>query len=114
MVWAISDGAEVIAPLDAPRDEQLLALAKLTPWSTTALHDSVIAALERLEPEPGRQALVLFTDGSRSLQPCFGCRGPRARPAQQRAGLRHRRREDAGADPGGNGGRVRRTLVAGR
>jgi VWFA-related protein len=64
MVWAISDGAEVIAPLDAPRDEQLLALAKLTPWSTTALHDSVIAALERLEPEPGRQALVLFTDGS--------------------------------------------------
>lgn len=64
MVWAISDGAEVIAPLDAPRDEQLLALAKLTPWSTTALHDSVITALDRLEPEPGRQALVLFTDGS--------------------------------------------------
>jgi VWFA-related protein len=64
MVWAIADGAEVIAPLDAPRDEQLLALAKLTPWSTTALHDSVIAALDRLEPEPGRQALVLFTDGS--------------------------------------------------
>ena len=64
MVWAIADDAEVIAPLDAPRDEQLLALAKLTPWSTTALHDSVIAALDRLEREPGRQALVLFTDGS--------------------------------------------------
>ena len=64
MVWAIADGAEVIAPLDSPRDEQLLALAKLTPWSTTALHDSVITALERLEPERGRQALVLFTDGS--------------------------------------------------
>ena len=64
MVWAIADGAEVIAPLDSPRDEQLLALAKLTPWSTTALHDSVIAALERLAPESGRQALVLFTDGS--------------------------------------------------
>ena len=64
MVWAIADGAEVIAPLDSPRDEQLLALAKLTPWSTTALHDSVITALDRLEPERGRQALVLFTDGS--------------------------------------------------
>ena len=64
MVWAIADGAEVIAPLDAPRDEQLLALAKLTPWSTTALHDSVVTALDRLAPEPGRQALVLFTDGS--------------------------------------------------
>lgn len=64
MVWAIAEDAAVIAPLDAPRDEQLLALAKLTPWSTTALHDSVIAALDRLEPERGRQALVLFTDGS--------------------------------------------------
>jgi VWFA-related protein len=64
MVWAIADGAEVIAPLEAPRDEQLLALAKLTPWSTTALHDSVVTALDRLAPEPGRQALVLFTDGS--------------------------------------------------
>jgi VWFA-related protein len=64
MVWAISESAEVVAPLGAPRDEQLLALAKLTPWSTTALHDSVIAALDRLAPEPGRQALVLFTDGS--------------------------------------------------
>jgi Ca-activated chloride channel homolog len=63
MVWAISEEADVVAPLGAPRDEQLLALAKLTPWSTTALHDGVIAALERLEPEPGRQALVLFTDG---------------------------------------------------
>lgn len=64
MVWAIADGAEVIAPLGSPRDEQLLALSKLTPWSTTTLHDSVITALERLEPESGRQALVLFTDGS--------------------------------------------------
>jgi Ca-activated chloride channel family protein len=63
MVWAISEEADVVAALGAPRDEQLLALAKLTPWSTTALHDGVIAALDRLEPESGRQALVLFTDG---------------------------------------------------
>ena len=100
MVWAIADGAEVIAPLDAPRDEQLLALAKLTPWSTTALHDSVIAALDRLEPERGRQALVLFTDGADRYSRCFGGRRARAGAAQQRARLRHRRREDACTDPG--------------
>jgi len=32
--------------------------------STTALRDAIIAALDRLEPEPGRQALVLFSDGN--------------------------------------------------
>jgi Ca-activated chloride channel family protein len=63
-VWAIADGAEVIAPLDTPRESQVAAVAALFPWSTTALHDGVVAALDRLEPEPGRQAVVLFTDGA--------------------------------------------------
>ena len=64
MVWAIADGAEVIAPLDRPRESQIAAVAALFPWSTTALHDGVVAALDRLDPEPGRQAVVLFTDGA--------------------------------------------------
>jgi Ca-activated chloride channel family protein len=54
----------VIAPLASDRSAQERAIAGLDPWSTTALHDSVIAALNRLEPEPGRQALVVFSDGS--------------------------------------------------
>ena len=45
------------------RAEQVRAVAELDPWSTTALHDGIIAALDRLEPEAGRQALVLFSDG---------------------------------------------------
>jgi Ca-activated chloride channel family protein len=36
----------------------------LDPWSTTALHDAIMATLDRLAPEPGRQALVIFSDGT--------------------------------------------------
>jgi Ca-activated chloride channel family protein len=63
MVVAISSEADVIAPLSMDRFNQSRAIAALDPWSTTALHDAIIAALERLEPEPGRQALVIFSDG---------------------------------------------------
>lgn len=63
MVVAISSDADVVAPLTMDRAEQLRAVAALDPWSTTALHDGIIAALDRLESEPGRQALVLFSDG---------------------------------------------------
>jgi Ca-activated chloride channel family protein len=63
MVVAISNEADLIAPLDADRGTQLQAIAALDPWSTTSLHDGIIAALDRLEPESGRQALVLFSDG---------------------------------------------------
>ncbi|OFW02022.1 MAG: hypothetical protein A3I61_00700 [Acidobacteria bacterium RIFCSPLOWO2_02_FULL_68_18] len=63
MVLAISSEADVIAPLTMDRFSQERAIAALDPWSTTALHDAVIVALDRLAPEPGRQALVLFSDG---------------------------------------------------
>jgi Ca-activated chloride channel homolog len=63
MVVAISSEADVIAPLSTDRVSQSQAIAAVDPWSTTALHDAIIAALDRLEPEPGRQALILFSDG---------------------------------------------------
>jgi len=63
MVVAISNEADIIAPLAMDRAEQVRAVAALDPWSTTALHDGIIASLDRLEPEAGRQALVLFSDG---------------------------------------------------
>ena len=64
MVLAISSEADVIAPLSMDRLTQERAVAALDPWSTTALHDAIIAALDRLEPEAGRQALIVFSDGS--------------------------------------------------
>jgi Ca-activated chloride channel family protein len=64
MVFAISSEADVIAPLSTDRLSQARAIEALDPWSTTALHDGIIAALDRLEGEPGRQALIVFSDGS--------------------------------------------------
>ena len=63
MVLAISADAEVVAPLGTDRVEQARKIAFLDPWSTTALHDAIIAALDRLAPESGRQALIVFSDG---------------------------------------------------
>lgn len=64
MVVAISSTADVIAPLSTDRFTQSRAIAALDPWGTTALRDAIVVALDRLEPEPGRQALVLFSDGN--------------------------------------------------
>jgi Ca-activated chloride channel family protein len=64
LVVAISSEAEVIAPLSMDRAAQSRAIAGLDPWSTTALHDAIVATLDRLEPEQGRQALVVFSDGA--------------------------------------------------
>jgi Ca-activated chloride channel family protein len=63
MVVAIGNDAEVIAPLSNDHEGQALSIGGLDAWSTTALNDAVIAALDRLEPEQGRQALVVFSDG---------------------------------------------------
>ncbi len=64
MVVAISSEADVIAPLSTDRFTQARAVDALDPWSTTALHDAIIATLDRLEPETGRQALIVFSDGA--------------------------------------------------
>jgi len=64
MVVAISSEAEVIAPLSNDRTLQSRAIAGLDAWGTTALHDAIVATLDRLEPEPGRQAIVVFSDGA--------------------------------------------------
>lgn len=64
MVLAISGTADVLAPLSTDRPTQARLIKALDPWSTTALRDAIVAALDRLESEPGRQALVLFSDGN--------------------------------------------------
>jgi Ca-activated chloride channel family protein len=64
MIVGIGSDAEVIAPLSTDRFNQGRAIAALDPWGTTALHDSIIATLDRLEMEPGRQALIVFSDGT--------------------------------------------------
>jgi Ca-activated chloride channel homolog len=64
MVVAIGNNAEVIAPLSSDHAAQAQVVAALDAWSTTSLYDAVIVALDRLEPEKGRQALIVFSDGA--------------------------------------------------
>ena len=64
MVVAVSATADVIAPLSTDRVEQARVVGALDPWSTTALRDAVIAAVDRLAPEPGRQAVIMLSDGN--------------------------------------------------
>lgn len=63
MVVAIGPGADVVASLDMDREAQTRAVGALDAWSTTALYDAVATSLDRLEAEPGRQAVVVFSDG---------------------------------------------------
>ncbi len=63
MIIAIGSEIEVVAPLSRDRAAQLRALARLEPWGTTPLYDSIVRAIDLLEPAPGRRALVLLSDG---------------------------------------------------
>lgn len=63
MVVAIGSDAEMVAPLSHDHAAQMRAVAAIVPWSTTALYDAIITTLDRLDEEPGRQALVVFSDG---------------------------------------------------
>jgi len=83
MVVAIGNSAEVIAPLSSDHERQAQMVAALDAWSTTSLNDAVIAALDRLESEKGRQALVVFSDGvDRYSQATSGQMIARARRSQ--------------------------------
>jgi Ca-activated chloride channel family protein len=63
MAVAIGSDAEIIAPLSHDHAQQMRAIDALDPWSTTSLHDAIIAILDRLEGELGRLAVVVFSDG---------------------------------------------------
>jgi Ca-activated chloride channel homolog len=63
MLISISGGVETLAPLSTDKGPLLRALDALDPWSTTSLHDALIACLDVLEPETGRRAIVVLSDG---------------------------------------------------
>ncbi len=63
MIIAVSGQVEVVATLSTDREAALTAVDRLDPWSTTALHDAVLTALDRVQAGTGRRALVLLSDG---------------------------------------------------
>jgi Ca-activated chloride channel family protein len=64
MIVAVSGEVEVASPLSADRSAQYAALDALDPWSTTALHDAIVASIDRVQTGRGRRALVLLSDGT--------------------------------------------------
>jgi Ca-activated chloride channel homolog len=64
VVVAIGGAVDTVAPLSNDRALQAAAVDRLDPWSTTALHDAVIAAIDRVQAGSGRRALVLFSDSN--------------------------------------------------
>ena len=63
MLIAIGSQVEPVAPLSTDRRRQLEALSRIDAFGTTALHDSIITAIEAVQPAKGRRALVLLSDG---------------------------------------------------
>jgi Ca-activated chloride channel homolog len=63
MLIGISGEVQVLAPLNVDKAPLLKALDAIDPWSTTSLHDALIASLDLLEPETGRRAIVVLSDG---------------------------------------------------
>ncbi len=63
LVVSIGTEADILAPLALGRDAQVRAVETLDAWGPTALLDATVTALDRLDAEAGRQALVVFSDG---------------------------------------------------
>jgi len=64
LVLSVGSDAEVLAPVTAPRETQVTAVLGLDAWGTTALWDATLLGLDRLADEPGRQAFIVFSDGT--------------------------------------------------
>lgn len=56
----------VMANRDAEHNERLRAIDRLAPWGATALYDALLRGVDLLDKQPGRKAMVLFTDGADS------------------------------------------------
>jgi VWFA-related protein len=62
-VIAVSGRVETVAPLSADRIAARSAIDALGPWSTTALHDAIVEAVDLVGAGAGRRALVILSDG---------------------------------------------------
>jgi Ca-activated chloride channel family protein len=64
MLIAVGSRTEVIAALSRDRTPQFTALSAIDAFGTTGLYDSIIAAIDAVQPARGRRALLLLSDGS--------------------------------------------------
>lgn len=62
-VLGFNDSVFTVARPTVDLSARLQAVDRMAAWGSTALYDVVIHALDRLGRQPGRRALVVFTDG---------------------------------------------------
>jgi Ca-activated chloride channel family protein len=60
---AFNDNIFTLARRSTNPAQRLRAVDRLAPWGGTALYDVILTALDLVGKQPGRRALVLFTDG---------------------------------------------------
>jgi Ca-activated chloride channel homolog len=60
---AFNDNIFTLARRSTDPEARLKAVERLAPWGGTALYDAILTALNTVGKQPGRRALVLFTDG---------------------------------------------------
>jgi Ca-activated chloride channel family protein len=60
---AFNDSVFTLAKREADAAARLRAVDRLAPWGGTALYDTLLRALDLLDRQHGRRALVLFSDG---------------------------------------------------
>jgi Ca-activated chloride channel family protein len=63
LLLAIGSQIDELAPLGADRAAQSTALGRLEAFGSTSLHDAIVIAVDRIQPERGRRALLLLSDG---------------------------------------------------
>lgn len=60
---AFNDNIFTLARRSTDAQARLKAVDRLAPWGGTALYDAMLTALNTVGKQPGRRALVVFTDG---------------------------------------------------
>jgi Ca-activated chloride channel homolog len=63
LLLAIGSQIDELAPLGPDRAAQSTALGRLEAFGSTSLHDAIVTAVDRVQPERGRRALLLLSDG---------------------------------------------------
>jgi Ca-activated chloride channel family protein len=63
MLIGIGSTVDVLAPLSTDRAAQHDLVRGLDAFGSTSLRDAIIVAFDRIQPAPGRRALILLSDG---------------------------------------------------
>ncbi len=64
MLIGIGSTVDILTPLSTDRAAQHQAVRTIDTFGSTSLRDAIVIALDRIEPAPGRRALVLLSDGA--------------------------------------------------